>query len=572
MIIEDIKNHIATGVDAKIMQYEENAVNISDDQIDLIEILGGKQNCILINMEKDVERYKTSIKQFEKVTIKNFVHLKGTDGRNKDKKYLENDLTYILEFLSQFNSDIKPKQIKINEFSETNDSGVGIQDGPLGCYCSHLRALIYAYLNFEDYVIICEDDISITNTEKIEKYIKQIPNDWDIICLNSRAKNISYGEASFYKFIDDFHSLHFYIVKIKALPTIFKNMYPMNDQVDVLMSDMVPLLNIYNIPDTVYQKNIKTNTQNNLHIIFNSPNYNPVKDSLERSEEMLLQFANKILSDNEERNKIIVKNLIYDVLYNYILIDDVHKRGDNIETYEFSNPYLNDPQFKTLTSEITFFIQCSRKGINVNESALSLANTLLFTLSKFDLHNTIDEDGNKLKAYSFGSSAHTYKVGELYIIKKYNQKLRWTTEGHDNPKEIFQKEVKMLEEVKTIKGCPTIKTSDDLTIKMIWNGESLYNNFDLPSDWQKQITDIFSELTSKGIFYPEFRLQNILVLNDIITFVDFGLAQFRNDCDNSENLKRFITYIQTFNDRFKSVQDLEERHRLISTFSINHRL
>ena len=149
MIIEDIKNHIATGVDAKIMQYEENAVIISDDQIDLIEILGGKQNCILINMEKDVERYKTSIKQFEKVTIKNFVHLKGTDGRNKDKKYLENDLTYILEFLSQFNSDIKPKQIKINDFSEINDPGVQIQDGPLGCYCSHLRALIYAYLNFE---------------------------------------------------------------------------------------------------------------------------------------------------------------------------------------------------------------------------------------------------------------------------------------------------------------------------------------------------------------------------------------------------------------------------------------
>ena len=239
MIIEDLKNHIATGVDAKIMQYEESATDISDDRIDIIDILGGKQNCILINMEKDKERYHSALKQLEKVSIKEFVHLKGTDGRMKVKTNLENDLTYILTFLGQFNTNIQPKQIKINEFSETNDPGVNLQDGPLGCYCSHLRALIYAYLNFEDYTIICEDDISITNTEKIEKYIKQIPDDWDIICLNSRAKNIKYDEP-FYKFENDFHSLHFYIVRHKALPTIFQNMYPMTDQVDVLMSDMVP--------------------------------------------------------------------------------------------------------------------------------------------------------------------------------------------------------------------------------------------------------------------------------------------------------------------------------------------
>ena len=212
---DDVKNHLATGVDAKILQYEENALEISDDKIDLIEILGGKQNCILINMEKDVERYHTSVNQLKKVSIQNFVHLKGTNGRDKNKESLEKDLTYILNFISQFNSDIEPKEIKINEFSEINDKGVHIQDGPLGCYCSHLRALIYGYLNYEDYTIICEDDISITNTENIQKYIKQIPNDWDVICLNSRAKNISYGDLPFYKFTDDFHSGHFYIVKNK---------------------------------------------------------------------------------------------------------------------------------------------------------------------------------------------------------------------------------------------------------------------------------------------------------------------------------------------------------------------
>jgi GR25 family glycosyltransferase involved in LPS biosynthesis len=564
-MIEDIKNHIATGVDAKILQYEENAVDISDDKIDLVEILGGKQNCILINMEKDVQRYHTSVDQLKKVSIKNFVHLKGTDGRNKDKKYLEDDLTYILQFLSQFNSDIELKQIKINDFSEINDSGVHIQDGPLGCYCSHLRALIYGYLNYEDYTIICEDDISITNTEKIEKYIKQIPNDWDIICLNSRAKNISYGDLPFYKFTDDFHSGHFYIVKNECLPILFSGMYPMTDQVDVLMASMVHKLNIYNIPDTVYQKNIKTNTQNNLSIIFSSPNYKSVTESLNNSEEILNILANKILTDNKERNKIIVKSLMYDVLYNFILTDGINNEpGPNIENYQFDNIYKEDPNFILLEKNITFFLQCSRKGINPQLSAKGLLNVCLFTLDKFsELHNTLNESGEIIKAHSFGSTAHTYKIGDN-LLKRYNNRLRWATEGHENVDDIISKELDLLSKV----GSKVI-WSNNRNILMPYYGESLYNDFNLPTDWKEQITKIFSDLTNKGIFYPEFRLQNILTLNGKITFVDFGLAEFRTECDNTENLNKFIKYLSLMEVRFRNVSNIDELHRLISTFYLN---
>jgi GR25 family glycosyltransferase involved in LPS biosynthesis len=564
-MIEDIKKHIATGVDAKILQYEENAVDISDDKIDLVEILGGKQNCILINMEKDVQRYHTSVDQLKKVSIKNFVHLKGTDGRNKDKKYLEDDLTYILQFLSQFNSDIELKQIKINDFSEINDSGVHIQDGPLGCYCSHLRALIYGYLNYEDYTIICEDDISITNTEKIEKYIKQIPNDWDIICLNSRAKNISYGDLPFYKFTDDFHSGHFYIVKNECLPILFSGMYPMTDQVDVLLSNMVDILNIYNIPDTVYQKNIKTNTQNNLSIIFSSPNYKPVTESLNNSEEILNILANKILTDNKERNKIIVKSLMYDVLYNFILTDGINNEpGPNIENYQFDNIYKDDFDFILLEKYITFFLQCSRKGINPQLSAKGLSNVCLFTLDKFsELHNTLNESGEIIKAHSFGSTAHTYKIGDN-LLKRYNNRLRWATEGHENVDDIISKELDLLSKV----GVKVI-WSNNRNILMPYYGESLYNDFNLPTDWKEQITKIFSDLTNRGIFYPEFRLQNILTLNGKITFVDFGLAEFKNECDNTENLNKFINYLSLMEVRFRNVNDIDELHRLISTFYLN---
>jgi GR25 family glycosyltransferase involved in LPS biosynthesis/predicted Ser/Thr protein kinase len=562
---DEIKDHIATGVDAKILQYEENALEISDDTIDIIELLGGKQNCILINMEKDVQRYHTSVDQLKKVSIQNFVHLKGTDGRNKNKESLEKDLTYILNFISKFNSDIVPKEIKINDFSEINDPGVHIQDGPLGCYCSHLRALIYGYLNYEDYTIICEDDISITNTEKIKNYLTQIPNDWDIICLNSRAKNISYGDAPFYKFTDDFHSGHFYIVKNKCLPTLFSGMYPMTDQIDVLISDMVPKLNIYNIPDTVYQKNIKTNTQNNLNIIFSSPNYKPVTEALNNSEEILNNLANNILPDNKERNRIIIKNLMYDVIYNFMLMTDSEtKTGENIENYKFDNIYEEDPDFILLEKYISFFLQCSRKGINPKLAAKDLINTCLFTLNKFrDLHNTLDGSGEVIKAYSFGSTAHTYKIGDK-LLKRYNDKLRWATEGHDNTDDIIEKELGIL----SISGKPKVLSSDSRNIYMEYCGESLYNDFNLPTDWKEQITQIFSDLTSNGIFYPEFRLQNILVLDGKVTFIDFGLAEFRTECDNTENLNKFIKYLSLMDERFKGL-DMDERHRLISTFSIN---
>jgi tRNA A-37 threonylcarbamoyl transferase component Bud32 len=104
---------------------------------------------------------------------------------------------------------------------------------------------------------------------------------------------------------------------------------------------------------------------------------------------------------------------------------------------------------------------------------------------------------------------------------------------------------------------------------MEYRGESIYNDFNLPDDWKDQITNIFSELTDNGIFYPESRLHNILVLNGKISFVDFGMAEFSDNCDNTENLEKFIKYLGLLDDKFKVVTDLNARHILISTFLQN---
>ena len=561
---EELKNHLATGVDAKIMQYEENAENISDDKIDFPNLLGGSQTHILINMERHQDRYKTSLEQLKKLSIQNFVHLKGTDGKNK--RQLEEDLSYILKFIKTYNKNVIDNDVVINEFSEVNNSGVHLQDGPLGCYCSHLRALIYGYLSGSEYTIIVEDDISITNTEKIQKYLPQIPSDWDIIFLNSRGKNVRYDEP-FYKFIDEFHSGHFYIVRNSSIPSILAGMYPLIDQVDVLISYLHKKLNMYNIPDTVYQKNLETNTQNNLDIIFSSPNYIPVTDALSKSEELLNYFANEILPNNDEHNKLIVKHLMYDVLYNFILTKgNNNEPGPNIEDYVFDNPYLGTEEYKLLEKFIGFFLQCAKKGINPKLASESLANVCLFTLNKFsELHDPEDN----IKAYGFGSTAHTYRVGNDLLLKRYNNRLRWATQGHDDPRIIMNRELNLLHRLQYVSQVPKIIDYTGMDIIMEYRGESLYNDFNLPKDWEYQITNIFSELTKDGIFYPEFRLQNILVLDGKISFVDFGMAHFRDKCDNQKNLEMFIKNLSLLERKFRIITDLDARHRLISTFLKN---
>jgi hypothetical protein len=400
--------------------------------------------------------------------------------------------------------------------------------------------MIYGYTNFKDYTIITEDDISVANTENIEKYIKEIPDDWDILMLNACSKNKIYNNI-WYKFDDEFHSTHFYIINHKCMPVLFKNLYPITDQVDVLISNCHKELNIYNIQETVYQKNISTNTQNNLHVIFNSPHYEPIRERIKKIENGLSFFIDNILSDNTERNKILSLNLMYDILYEYVLHhnpNSIEEHNDNKENYMINiSEYIDFPAYIEMLESMRFFLQCSKKGIKDESESVNLISIFLHTIENFKYHNTIDDEFNeKLKAYGFGSTAHVYLLPvNKIVVKKYNDKLRWTTEGHDNSLDIFKKELNILKKIQDLNSVPKLISFDieNKTIKMSYCGESLYDNFNLPKDWQTQITDIFNELTNNGIFYPEFRLQNILVLDGKITFVDYGLAEFKDSIDNT---------------------------------------
>ena len=574
--MDQLRNRIQYGVDAKLLTYDEDAVTKCHTKINLKEIIQEHlikhetgTNCILINIEKDLSRYNDSIKEFEKISLDKFVHLKATYW--KEKENLENDMTMVLEFLKNFNPDIKDNKIKIDDFSAINDENIYIQDGPLACYCSHLRAMIYGYLNFQDYTIIVEDDISIANTENIEKCLKQIPDDWDIVFMNSAPKNRIYDEP-FYKFVDHFHSGHFYIINNKCLPTLFENLYPIPDQVDVLISNLIDKLNIYNIPDTVFQKNIATNTQNNLHVIFNSPAYFVTRNNINKMKEFILFFLDLMLPDNSN-NSHMVSHLMYDVIFEYILSTQTTalEGADDYKIDDFK--YAEIPEYKTLEAYINYFIRSGKKGIESELEAKRLMKIIISIISKFQDHNTNDPQFNEvLKAYSYGSSAQTYKLEKSkVIVKKYNDKLRWIADGHKTSRDVFYKELEIQKKIQHLEHVPKLLGYDveKMVLKMSYGGESLYYDFKMPENWREQIRTIFDDFTKNGIYYPEFRLHNILVLDDKISFIDFGLARLDSECDNSENYDRFISGLELLEKKFETITSTEERHQLYRTFMFN---
>ena len=71
-----------------------------------------------------------------------------------------------------------------------------MKNGELGCYLSHLGILKKAYRDKDNIIIVLEDDIIFNEDlkESLEKYYKEVPNDWDIIYLGGsrlRGKKIS---------------------------------------------------------------------------------------------------------------------------------------------------------------------------------------------------------------------------------------------------------------------------------------------------------------------------------------------------------------------------------------------
>jgi tRNA A-37 threonylcarbamoyl transferase component Bud32 len=420
--------------------------------------------------------------------------------------------------------------------------------------------MISGYNQFTDYTIICEDDIAINNTKNIEKYIKEIPDDWDIIFLNSAPLNKKYNKIM-YKFNDLFHSAHFYIIKNKCFPNLFKHMYPITNQVDILIAELYDTLNIYNITETVTQKDFFTNTQNNIYTLLNT--YDFIKKSINKLKIYYNNKLNNELKDNEY-NKNILKNIILDNICHKIC---VFNKNNEIDKNIYKIDDIND-----IYNLFYLIFNTTIKGNNINNIVLSVINGINNIIINYNLHNTIDNDlKQNLKSYSYGSSSNIYITeNKKYIIKQFCN-LKWKSKNHDDISKIYIKELLILKNLKEISNTPNLLFNDDknLILKMDYLGISLHEEFILPEDWKEQLFIIFKKLSDNNIYYPEFNIKNIVVLNKKISFIDFGLSELNSNKNNDNNYNIFVILLEILKEKFKNIKDIEEQNILYLTFINN---
>jgi len=576
------KRVVHTGTDVKKLQYKINH-NPDIKVIDLNDIIQKRYfpdsqsniNTILVNIEKDKHRYDSAIKEYKNIQIKDFVHLKATYWREKET--FEKDMSSILYFFKDFNPRIVNSDVKLDIFSVFNDKNIMIQDGPLACYCSHVRGIIYGYQNFTNYTIITEDDLHINDMDLIIENITKIPDDWDIICLGAQPIN-KYYDGEFYKFNDLFHSTQFYIIRNSCMDIIFKNIYPICDQIDILLSKLHDQLNIYNIPNSVLQKNFESNTQNNLFVIYNSPNYEFIRITINKVKALLFEIICselKIDCKTEQHEKFlknIVLKILFDVIFSKILsVDEIdanyfNELKDNISNFNIYDEYFLNNQREKLHTEIYVIINACVKGINADITTKNIIDDIYEIIKKFNLSNN-----GELFPMNYGSTSNVYLLKNNIVVKVYNNFLRWQCQGHCEKTEIFEREIYILDKLKSSNYFQKIYSYNDNMIYMEYLGDSLFDNFMLPHDWENQIRNIFQILDDNRIFYPEFNLKNILILNNRLYLIDYGLARI---CDesNENNLLNFIEIINILREKFNEIKDVEQQHIFYNNFINNIKL
>ena len=551
----NIINVISANLERKILHYDTTFFieEGNNEDLDLNLIISKKmninkqENIILINLEKDKLRYNYAIEELKIFKSKNFYHLKGIYWKEKnfDKKIYD-----LLCFLSKYNKDISLDNIFSDEFHNVKNKKIKISKGPLGCFFSHVHALIYGFLNFKNYIIILEDDFSVKNTKLIEENIKLIPDDWDIIFLNCipipnigvNYSNDDIYSKKFYKLNTNFHSFHSYIVNLKNIDKIFSNLYPIDDQIDIKISSLYDKLNFYNIPDTCYQKNFSSNTQNNLEIVYTTPGYSNIRKEINS---LKLTLKNLIYHKTGYCKINIADNIINDVVFNYI----IYNSNKNITSDYTEKKY--DINIIKIESFLFNIINSCSKGIQIKNTVKILIN---------DIYEIIETFDKNLEIISYGSTSNCYLNNNNNILKIYNKKLRWKNLTHKNLDEIYSREINILKKIKHLKYTP-IMLDYNLEKKIIefkYHGESLYDNFCLPGDWLKQINEFFQVMDENKIYYPEFNIKNILVYENNITIIDYGLAINDYDKNNKNNKEVFILLLDMFNNKINTFENYKD--------------
>jgi predicted Ser/Thr protein kinase len=147
--------------------------------------------------------------------------------------------------------------------------------------------------------------------------------------------------------------------------------------------------------------------------------------------------------------------------------------------------------------------------------------------------------------------------------------------NHSNLQDIIQNEILLLKRLQGFDYFPQLINNNSNEIHLTYTGETLFDNFNIPSDYKEQIIAIFEILNSNNIYYPEFNLKNITCLDGRIYFIDFGLASNINDIqemNNNANKQYFIELLDLLNNKYKEITDIEQQHIYYNNLVVNVKL
>lgn len=209
----------------------------------------------LINMKKNVERFKKFQADFQKTDLSSlgFTKTEAVVGKNLDMK----------KYLNKQSLDI----LKASEKDGYRKHHYQLTRGAVGCYLSHLNTYKAISKQNQPYGFIFEDDVKILKPEllkDVNKTIQNIPNDWDILLLGC----VCFVCGKFYSYYDvnRYFLMHGYIIKkesaIKILDMLDKK--PIEQQIDAKFSDLAErgLLKIYCLRDKLaVQRDMGTSIQ-----------------------------------------------------------------------------------------------------------------------------------------------------------------------------------------------------------------------------------------------------------------------------------------------------------------------
>ena len=186
----------------------------------------------LINLERRKDRLKLFNKSFNNSDINEKYNLyKAVDGKTINLKD-------VVDYKTMY-------EILNIEKTKKRDYHYQLSKGAVGCYLSHINIWKKVLNSRNKQVLIFEDDIKIPNNfnELLNKQIKYIPNDYDIILLGYICNDcIKYKN---YIKINKFWGMHAYIITKKNIKKIYNKMFPITQQIDAKLSDLSNEINIY---------------------------------------------------------------------------------------------------------------------------------------------------------------------------------------------------------------------------------------------------------------------------------------------------------------------------------------